>query len=225
MELVLENVRDLVKPQYDTLDCWVHSWPHVRRVTNNVKKVAEMEGINYVPCCIASYCHDLGRIGEEKIKQRGDISPPHALLSIEPTVRVLYLVGVKGVDFGEIVEAVTVHSYRLYEGGNDVAKVLQDGDKMNGFGAYGILGAVKYFGGVDYFDPKEIVANESNNKVLKQMCEESLSKVDDKTLEGALKGLGFVLEWFDMLHTKSAKELIREEYEYTKEIEKRFSGV
>jgi HD superfamily phosphodiesterase len=212
---VTERVRELVKPQYDTLECWVHSWPHIERVSSNADTIANMEGLDPTYCVISAYCHDLGRIEEEERRRRGDLPLPHGLLSIEPTVDVLKRVGISGVNFNEVIEAVAVHSYRIYEGKNNVAKVLQDADKMNGFGPYGIIGAVKYFGGKDYISPEEIQANRNNREKLIELCNKSLGQAELPVLEKTAKGLGFVLEWYDMLHTKSAKKLIKEEYEYT----------
>ena len=215
---IAEKVRALVKPQYDTLECWVHSWPHVERVSNNANIVARMENLNPTFCVIAAYCHDLGRIGEEERKRKGESPLPHALLSIEPTVQVLQNVGVSGVDFNEIVEAVAIHSYRIYEGKNNVARVLQDADKMNGFGPYGILGGFKYFGGKDYVDTKEIQSNRNNREKLIELCNISMEKADKSVLEKTVKGVIFAMEWYDMLHTNSAKQLIKEEYEYNKQV-------
>ncbi len=212
-----EIVRNIVKPQYDTLECWVHSWPHIERVSANAGTLARLECVNPEPCLISAYCHDLGRIEEEKRKQRKENPLPHALLSIEPTVLALQQAGVTGVEFDEIVEAVAVHSYRVYEGQNNIAKILQDADKMNGFGPYGIIGAFKYFGGMDYVDPKEIQAQRNNRKALEVLCDKSSAQAEKPVMEKVIKGLTFVLGWYDMLHTKSARELIREEYEYTKQ--------
>jgi HD superfamily phosphodiesterase len=216
---VVERVREIVKPQYDTLECWVHSWPHVERVTRNTGMITKMEGIEPTYCLVSSYCHDLGRIGEEAMKKRGEEPLPHARLSIEPTTKVLQQVGITGIPYDDILEAVAVHSYKyLDKTSSMVARILQDADKLNGFGPYGIIGAVKYFGGKDLVDPAEIQDNRDNRKRLIELCDISVEKADEETLRKTIKGLGFVLEWYDMLHTKSAKEMIREEYEYTKQV-------
>jgi HD superfamily phosphodiesterase len=220
-----EIVRGIVKPQYDTLECWVHSWPHIEIVSSNAEKLAKLEKVNTESCLISAYCHDLGRIEEERRRQRGDKPLPHALLSIEPTILALQQAGVTGVDFNEIVEAVAVHSYRVYEGQNNIAKVLQDADKMNGFGPYGIIGAFKYFGGVDYVSPEEIQAQRGNRIVLEVLCDKSSAQAEKPVLEKVIRGLGFVLEWYDMLHTKSAKALIKDEYEYTKQVREKLIGM
>jgi len=214
---IVNNVREIVKPQYNTLECWVHSWPHIERVSANAETLARMENLTPDYCSlsvVSALCHDLGRIEEEKRKKRGDTPIHHALLSIEPTTQVLQQVGIKGLPFDEIVEAVAVHSYRVYEGKNNVVKILQDADKMNGFGPYGILGGIKYFGGFDYVDSKEIVKNKDNRGLLIALCDLSLRQLKGDVLEKVKKGVDFTIEWFDMLHTKSARLLVKEEYEY-----------
>tara|TARA_Y100000310_G_C20544098_1_gene744752 strand:- start:297 stop:713 length:417 start_codon:yes stop_codon:yes gene_type:complete len=129
---LLTRVERLVKLQYDELECWVHSWPHIQYVVERAKELAELENLNPEPCMIAAYCHDLGRIEEERMRKNGETALPHALLSIAPTINILNEVGISGIDFSKIVEAVTIHSYRVYEGKNNVARILQDADKMSG---------------------------------------------------------------------------------------------
>ena len=205
----LEKVKELVKPQYDTLECWVHAWPHIEDVAKNAQRIAEEENADVDCCVIAAYCHDLGRIEEEARKKRGDSPLPHALLSIEPTMKVLQQIGISGVKFNEIIEAVAVHSYRVYEGKNNVARVLQDADKMSsGFGPYRILTIIKYFTGKDYVDSEEIINNKDNQEKLEELCRISLKQLNNKAMEEVKKAISFVLEWFEMLHTNSAKSLM-----------------
>ncbi len=217
---ILEQVKELVKPQYEKLECWVHGWQHIEDVAENAKKLAKLENADISSCVIAAYCHDLGRIDEEERKRRGEKSLPHALLSIEPTIKILQKVGISGVNFNEIVEAVVVHSYKDYTGNNMIAKILQDADKIgSGFGPYRILSVIKYSGGVDYVDPKEIVNNKKNLEKIKELCEISLNQLNGSVLEKIKKGMDFIIEWFDMFNTKSAKTLIKkEEYGYFMEI-------
>jgi hypothetical protein len=218
MELI-EKVRNLVKPQYDELECWVHRWPHVEDVAKNSWQIAECERTNVRSCVIASYCHDLGRIQEEKRKQNGENPLPHALLSIEPTVKVLQSVGISGVDFNEIIEAVTIHSYKVYEGNNIVAKVLQDADKISsGFGPYRLLGIIKYFTGKDYVSSNEIIINKKNPEKLYPLCEISLKSLEKEDRQKVIKGISFNLEWQDMMHTDTAKEMIKGEQDYLRSV-------
>lgn len=187
---------------------------HIKDVVKNSERLAELEGVKIVPCVIAAYCHDLGRIEEEARKQRKEYPLPHALLSIEPTIKVLQEVGISGIDFDEIVEAVAVHSYRVYEGKNNVARILQDADKITGLGPRTFLDIIKYFGGKDYVDPNEVIKNCENKDKIIELSNYSLEKIEkDSTLEG-MKGLNIKLEWWYMFHTKYTRSFAQEGHEY-----------
>ena len=110
---ITTRVKNLVKPKYNELECWSHKWLHVEDVAENSERLAQLENANVNSCIIAAYCHDLGRIEEEK----GNTTP-HAALSIEPTKNILRKVGISGEDFDRIVEAVAVHSMKKYSGKN-----------------------------------------------------------------------------------------------------------
>ena len=213
---VVEKVRALTKPQYDLLKDWPHRWPHIQDVVEKSETLTRMENISsVVSCLIAGYCHDLGRVEEGKRKERGDPPLHHAVLSIEPTVRVLDEVDISGVDFDEIVEAVAIHSYRVYEGKNNVARILQDADKMSGLSSWGIVSLTRYFAGVDYIDGEEILKNWKDKKKIRELSDFVLPQIEGgKIVEGVMKGLRIVTEWYDMFHTKSAKTLMTEDYEY-----------
>ena len=217
LQTKLDKIRDITKPKYDSLTCWTHTWPHIQLVKHWCQIIAEEEGIDDVPCIISAYCHDLGKLEEERLKKEKGVSPPHALLSIEPTCELLKEEGISGAAFWEIIEAVAVHSYRIYEGGNNIAKVLMDADKIAGAGPRGVLGVFKYFGGKDYIEVDEIRRNEGNREKLKELCEISLPRVDPKRLEKTLKGFDFVIEWYDMLYTKTARSRSVEEFRYIRE--------
>jgi len=212
MNDLINHVQTLVEPIYESLDCWVHKWSHIEKVSYYINILAKKEQIDPTPCIIAAYCHDLGRLEEEKLKKE-NLHLPHALLSIEPTCKILNEIGISGTMFGEIIEAITVHSYRVYEGSNKVAKVLQDADKMAGFGFLGIFEGVKYFSEEDYIDPKEVIINKNNREKLKELIIELSKKIEKSALEKALKGLKWKSEWYEMFHTKSSKEIIKKEYE------------
>lgn len=211
----VEQVKKLVKPEYDKLKCWIHSWPHIEKVVNNIKKLAELEKVNPEPCMIAAYCHDLGRIEEEKREEKGEKPLPHALFSIEPTIKILQKVGISGIEFAQIIEAVAVHSYKIYDGTNKVAQILQDADKMAGFGPWTIIAAVKFWGGEEYINSKEIIKNGKDKNKLKEMADFTLEKIEKgPILDGAIYGLDYILKWWDMFHTKHARDFAQEGYEY-----------
>lgn len=209
---ILEQIKNIVKPQYDRLDSWVHSWHHIERVFNNSQQLASLEGVDSINPGISAYCHDLGRITEEERKKTGKLFIPHALFSIESTVNVLKKVGVSGKDFGEIIEAVAVHSYWVYEGKNNSAKILQDADKMAGFDYYGLLSTIPFFTGKNYISPKEIIKNKNNPEKLKEFWDRASNKLTKEELISTIKGIEFVLEWYDKIHFSSAKKLLEKNY-------------
>ncbi len=213
---IINKIRELVKPQYERLECWTHKWPHIEDVVEKSEILTKMENISPVePCLIAGYCHDLGRIEEGTRKQKGEYPLPHALLSIEPTIQVLQKVGISGIDFDEIVEAVAVHSYKVYDGKNNVARILQDADKMSGMSTWGIVAMCKYFAGKDYMNGEEILRNWRDKKKIRELSDYVLTKIEGgKIFEGMMKGLKILTEWYDMFHTQSAKDLMAEDYEY-----------
>jgi hypothetical protein len=211
----VEKILVFVKPQYEALECWIHRWPHIHDVMENAKKLAELENADIDACVIAALCHDLGRIEEETRKLKGQSPLPHALLSIEPTIKILQQVGISGVKFNEIIEAVAVHSYKDYAGNNTVAKILRDADKMgSGFGPYRLLNIIRYFGGRDYVNPEEIINNKDNPEKLQELCEASLSQMESLVLKKVKEGIDFILEWFGMFHTKSAQNILAGEDKY-----------
>ena len=216
---ILKKVEELVKPQYDMQEDWIHSWMHIKDVVDNSKKLCGMEGINPFLCIIAAYCHDLGRIEEEKRKSRGEPFLPHALLSIKPTIDILNKVGISGTDFAKIIEAVTIHSYRIYEGDNEVAQILQDADKLTGLGHRGFLDIIKYFGGKDFIDADKIIEFGNNEIMLKEFDKYSLEQLEkDSLLNDVIKGLDFKINYENLFHTKSVKILARERIEYFKKL-------
>ncbi len=219
---MLEQVKDLVKPKYNQLNCWAHGWCHVSNVAKFSKKLAEMENQNSLLCEIASYCHDLGRVVEE---QDGSITrnfgcQNHAILSIEPTARVLQQVGIKGNDFNFILEAVVAHSYKDYQGNNPVAKILRDADKKDSLGAWAVLRHSSFDFKQNLISPEQIIQNKNNPKKIEFFAEQILDSIKSipKFREKYKKILDFTLEWYEkkMFHTKSAYELCEKDYQYTK---------
>lgn len=216
----IDRVKELVFPEYDKLDCWIHKWQHIEEVVENSDKITKLERLeDYAESCIiASYCHDLGRIEEERRKKDGKKSFPHALLSIEPTVKILQKTGISEIAFDEIVEAVAVHSYKDYFGKNIVAQILRDADKLAGVYS-GTVCAVRDFVGKDYIDSREIIRNWKNKDKIREFSKYTLEhlETDDETLKKIIKQLDWIIEYKDMFHTKSALFYAKEGIEYMKE--------
>jgi len=218
----LLKIEQLVRPEYDRLRHWAHAWPHVERVAENARKLAGIVRADPVPCQIAAYCHDLGRIVEESLNhgrniELGDLD--HALYSIEKTVDVLRAVGISGYEFDSIVGAVAVHSDKLYYGKNLIAKVLRDADKKESLGPWGILRMSNDFYH-DIVDAEKILKNKNNQKKMKNFAEETLKSIKGsrKKTSEFIRIIDFSLEWIEerMMDTSQGYSFVQQEYEYTR---------
>lgn len=220
---ILEKVEELSKLEYDKLKCWAHAWPHITSVRRNTEELVDIIGADPIICGIAAYCHDLGRVVEEKNigKQTELGNIDHSLDSIEPTILLLQKVGIRGYDFSSIVGAVTVHSDKLYYGKNLVARVLRDSDKKDSLGPWGTLRHIKRHFDLDFVDPENIIKYQTNPEKIKIFANETLQtiKKDESKKSKYLKVLNFVLEWVDnkMLDLEESYNFLKEDYLYTKQ--------
>jgi len=222
----LLQVESLVRPQYARIKCWSHGWPHILGVRKTSVQLSMAENQDSLPCEIAALCHDLGRVVEE---QEGAVSNAlgfqnHAILSIEPTVKVLKRARIEGYLFNAIIEAVATHSYRDYQGRNMVARILRDSDKGDALGPFGVLRTARYQFGRDLADTNAIIENLDNPRVIASLAEETLNLIrqDPKLAEQYTKVLDFILEWEEkrMFDTKSAYQLFKNDIDYTRKARK-----
>jgi len=136
---LLKRVKDIVYIRYSQTLFWTHGWPHVENVEAYCEQLARLESEDPVVCGIAAYCHDLGRLKEEKRRFIYRIlgKKDHAAYSIKPTKNILVEIGIKTSEAQIILEAVRVHSDKFYFGNNNIARILRDADKADGFGPWG----------------------------------------------------------------------------------------
>lgn len=89
---ILPEVERFVKPTYKEIKIWSHGWLHILGVVKAAKELAELEGAGPVLCQIAVYCHDMGRLEEER-KNLANHDPgtpsAHAVMSVKPTKEIL----------------------------------------------------------------------------------------------------------------------------------------
>lgn len=227
---LLKRTEDLVRSEYERLKCWAHGWPHVKRVKENSVELAGMEKQDPTFCAIAAYCHDLGRVIEE---EDGEVdttpgSKNHSVLSIEPTFRILEEIGIKGLTTSMIVEAVTAHSYKHYEGGNPLAKILRDSDKGDALGPWSVLRIAKFHLGRDFVDTRKIIKNAGNERKIRTLADQTLQVIekDEHLKRNCLKALNFTLEWYEkrMFDTPSAYTLFDKDIKYLLEVRKSLSS-
>jgi len=220
---ITDEVEGLVRPIYDQIKIWAHGWLHIEKVVSAAEDLAKIEGVDPVLCKIAAYCHDLGRLEEE---QKGLVEPtpaspsPHAGFGIRPTEEVLRKVGIIKEDAAKIIEAVEIHNLRKYEGNNEIALILQDADRTNGFGKMGILRLAVFNCEIPIDEPRN---EEDIDREIEQVKE--ILKSDKVSRDRMVETLKHVFEWVDVLaNTKSLKNYVQEDYRvnrrFLEEIEK-----
>jgi len=222
-EETVKKVEKLVKPTYLKLKVWAHGWLHIRNVAQAARDLANMEDEDAVLCQIAAYCHDLGRLEEEEkglVNPRPGTSSPHGGFGVKPTREILQKVGVTGDDAKMIIEAVGIHNIRKYEGKNRITLILQDADRVDGFGKLAILRFAVFNCGMDLSQPKtQKDIDKSFEDVKKKLRANSVYR--NRMIE-VLKN---VFDWVDVLaNTRSLKKYVAEGYDFNKkfleEIEK-----
>jgi len=208
----LEQVELLVKPGYHGLAHWAHGWVHIRHVVENAKNLAQMEGANQFLCQVAAYCHDLGRKIEEEKGQFNPIpgAPGHAGFSVAPTQAILQKVGIFGVDAEKVIEAVKFHQLRKYFGSNEVVLILQDADRKDGLGKWGVARAMNYNCEMEFPQPSETE--------LEKAIEVNLARIRENAelKERFVRVMNFTLDWYrELLNTESAHEYLKTDFKYS----------
>jgi len=218
----IAKLKKLVKPEYEKIKCWTHGWPHAESVAKTAGQLAEMEGEDPFYFEIAGYCHDLGRVEEQEL---GPVlrTPPgnlgHAEYSVKPAKKFLDRIGITGTVRNQIIGAVGVHSVKKYSGPNKIASVLQDADRKDGLGEWGVIRVAVFNAEVDI---KESELKNGFEFVIRKI--ENILEKDATTMERFLIGLSHTLQWYeDLLNTKSAEKLLKDDYLYAKEFYKKIS--
>lgn len=210
---ILAEVEKLVRPYYHKLKLWGHGWKHILGVVKAAEVIAEIEGVDPVLCQVAAYCHDLGRIEEEEknlVNTKPGSPSAHAVMSVEPTRKILAKVGITGQDAKDIVEAVQIHNIRKYEGPNQVALILQDADRADGFGQYSLLRFAVFNCGIDIDEPRdERHADELLDYV------RSILKKDKAKRDRMIEAIEYAFSWVnDLANTATLKGYVTDGYMY-----------
>jgi HD superfamily phosphodiesterase len=213
---ILKKVEVLAKPTYDKLKVWAHGWLHVVNVVDAAEKIARAEKADIVACKIAAYCHDLGRLEEEKrglVNTNPGSPSSHAILGVKPTEKILDEVGISGKTRDQIIEAVKLHNIRKYKGDNKILTILQDADRVDGFSKLAILRFAAF--------NLELPINPPKNK---KDIDREFSLID-KQLEGdveksrkMIKVLDFAVSWYeDLMNLKSTAIICRNGYVFVRD--------
>lgn len=216
-EEVLKKVEELTEPIYRKIEVWTHGWVHAKNVAKAAYDLAKLEGADPVLCAIAGYCHDLGRLEEERkklVNPKPGSPSPHAGFSVAPTKKILDEVNINGLDADKIIEAVKVHANKKYIGDNEIANILQDADRSDGFGKIAILRFAAFNCEIPIAEPKD--GQEIEEKYLVVLDE---LKNNKSLREKMIHTLEYVEDWYDvLLNTRSAREYIKPQYSFNKNL-------
>ena len=210
----LARVRELVKPIYQKLKIWPHGWYHVEDVVRFARLIAEKEGENTYLCQLAAYLHDLGRLQEEK---RGPVNRTpgtqgHAELSIEPARQILDSIKeLKTKEKKAILEAIRFHSLKKFPTRNPIGLVLQDADRWDGMGKFGIMRTAVFNAEMPI---KEAEARSNPDKVLEKIL--NFASDNKNQRDKLIRAMQFVVEWYNTLNTKSSRGLLKKDWEFSK---------
>lgn len=215
-EQILISVKADVLPIYGKLKCWIHGWNHVESVVDAAKDLAHMEGADPFLCQLAAYLHDLGRLEEEErglVDPRPRTSLGHAFFSLKPADGILRKYKIKDPDRERVLEAIRVHPSRKYEGDNEIALIMQDADRSNGFGPVAMLRFAFFNCEIPIEEPNsESDVHEKVEKLIEVL------KADSGKRQRMIETLEYVNDWYDvLLNTKSAKNYIKEDHEYNQD--------
>ena len=212
---ILEKVKKLTRPTYDRLKNWAHGWVHIENVARASKKLAQEEGADVLACQIAAYCHDLGRLEEEKRKMvnpKPGSPSAHAVFSVNPAEKILDEVGIAGKRREDIIEAIKLHNIRKYEGPNIIFSILQDADRSDGFTKIAILRFAIFNVGLEISKPKD---RKETEQALGWIDEQL--KNDPEKARKMIEVLEFAIGWYEnLLNFKSSAKLYRNGYLFIK---------
>ena len=219
----LKKVEELVKPTYLKIKIWTHGWMHVQNVVEAARRIAEMEGVDPLPCQLAAYCHDLGRLEEEDrglVKYKAGSPSAHAVLSVKPTEKILDALDLDQKTKNHIIEAVKLHNIRKYEGDNKILSILQDADRADGFNKFSILRFAHFNLEMKCDQPKNDLEIEEKFKwVVSEIAKDQILK--DKMVHT----LEYVMPWYDeLMNTPSAKIILKDGYEFIKSYRDELKG-
>lgn len=134
MNSKLERLSKFVMPFYPLGDP-AHDWPHVLRVVQNCKLIAEGENIRLECLLAAAFCHDIVNLPKNH--------PDRSLASKMSAERAADFLRESHFNEQEITliqEIITEHSYSAgHKASHLEAAILQDADRLDALGAIGIL--------------------------------------------------------------------------------------
>ena len=180
-----------------------HGEDHGRRVGGLSRIIAIGEGQNpYLPT-LAGFIHDLGRAKTDDPRSKNS---QHGILSIEIARDFLEELPISHTERDLIIEAVEDHPFLNNKvRRNGLVEILQDADRCDGLGPITPIKVAQY-------KPLWPLHPE-------HICQE----IPDQLGENLFDQFVFVREWYDMLWTKTARNMIKNDVEFLDEYMKRYN--
>ena len=168
-----------------------HDIKHALRTAGFAKKIAEAEGYDVMEAEIAGLLHDVGRTTQKDHMGHAQAGVPVAKELLD-----------KYTNFSDeakqrILSAIKHHSDLTSEG--NLAHILQDADKLDGIGAVGIMRAYIVCHALTDYDPNNIIPDEIGEYGKPVTIHQQIQ---------------FQAEWYNMLYTKTAKEIGKSKHEF-----------
>lgn len=187
---LIKKLENIVKKSVGKNDI-AHRFDHVDRVRRWAIKLGEKEKLDkrgLLLLEIAALGHDFDKVS------KGD----HGLNSAKKIVKVLEQLSFGTAEERKIIfDAIKCHNKLNNINDNKIGVLLKDADRLDGFGAFGLIRAAQSWSDCLYYDQNSLarpkVVNPANRKYL----------IDE---------IYFQMNWYDMLRNKSAKIFARPYY-------------
>lgn len=177
-----------------------HGFTHVDRVRKNILKIARAEKADLFLAEITALLHDVGRI------KKGDHGDNSAIIAKKYLKQ---FSEIENKDKEKIIIAVQEHNKPFSN--SFLGKLLQDADKLDGFGAMGIIRC--FCGGIRRIPVDEMPLRHPGKSLNK---ERKTWYVDYKDVKSTGDLFYAILSWYDLLNFDSAKKIAKPKVEFMK---------
>jgi len=194
-EKFYEDLKEKIQPYFEEVGS--HSFDHTERVYNLAVRIAESENVDLNIVKVSVLLHDIARKKQDECE--GEIC--HAEEGAKMAEEILNEINFPKEQINKICEAIKIH--RLSKGihaETDVAKILQDADRLDSLGA--ILIARSFSSGSQYKRP---FYDSSGGRSVIKFIEDRNAKILP-----------------DNFNTETAKEFARKRYDFAQEFVERF---
>lgn len=199
-------VRQLMDPA--NLDIKAHDWKHAFRVRNWMAQIAKGEGYTNLFLAQASaLLHDIGRLKEHEINM------PHSKVSAIMLRE--YLADKSWFSDSEKEELLYAIGNHSKGGDTLLTNILQDADRLDGFGPIGIMRSLQHKWHLPDYDPEHLFNPFSKTK--EEIDDFFQNKREGELVPYALDFLGYHISWYDHMNTATGKTLGAPLIAYTKE--------